>query len=274
MTRALLFLDALTAAPPGELPGWNVVRIEEGRLALTWLKHNPPELILVGERPTDVEAGEFVRRVKLDHAASLLPLIRAGVGPADRVEAEPDAWLAPAEPWRVGEAVAEALAARGERQREAARADVRLSVPSTTADLEEACGLLSGWFAACGFGAQACQHLTLASRELMANAMEWGHAMDASRRVAVHARLDREKASVSVRDTGPGFDPEAVPHAAKPGDPLGHIALRSTLKLREGGFGILMTRGMVDRLGYDATGNEASLTKYLPPRQATAEAGR
>src|SRR5262249_31352643 len=189
---------------------------------LTWLRHNPPELVLVGRRPADVSAADFVRTVKADHDFSLLPLVQVAAGGsglalafsvrAGGVRAEPDAWLDPTHPREVGACIAEALAARAERQREGARADLRLSVSSGLEHLDEVNSLFREWFAGCGFSGQASQQLTLAVRELVANAIEWGHGQDRSLDVTVHARLDHEKASVLVRDTGPGFDPTSVPH--------------------------------------------------------------
>ena len=44
-----------------------------------------------------------------------------------------------------------------------------------------------------------------------------------------------------------------------------------TLGLREGGFGILMSRGLVDELSYNEKGNEVRLVKYCPPRAQTAD---
>jgi anti-sigma regulatory factor (Ser/Thr protein kinase) len=84
--------------------------------------------------------------------------------------------------------------------------------------------------------------------------------------VAVTCRLDRDKVSVLVRDSGAGFDPGDLPHAARPGDPLGHLPVRAARQLRDGGFGILMARGLVDQLCYNEAGNEAQLIKYLPAR--------
>jgi anti-sigma regulatory factor (Ser/Thr protein kinase) len=285
MARHVLFVDEMAASPVEAAlsGGWRVTRVGEGRRALSWLRHTHPELILVGPRPADLSAVDFVRAVKADHASSLLPVVQVGADVSGldlafsvrlgRVRAEPDAWLHPDRPAEVNGAIAEALAARAERQREGARADLRLSVSSSLEVLDEVNHLFGGWFAACGFGSQACQQLTLAVRELVANAIEWGHGLDQTRDVSVHARLDHEKASVLVRDSGPGFDPTAVPHAARPGDPLGHLAVRSSLRLREGGFGILMTRGMVDQLCYNASGNEACVVKYLPSKKGTGDRG-
>jgi anti-sigma regulatory factor (Ser/Thr protein kinase) len=76
--------------------------------------------------------------------------------------------------------------------------------------------------------------------------------------------IDPEKIAITIRDTGPGFDPANLPHAAHPDDPVGHMMVRETLGLREGGFGILMSQGLVDEMSYNETGNEVRLVKYFP----------
>jgi anti-sigma regulatory factor (Ser/Thr protein kinase) len=42
--------------------------------------------------------------------------------------------------------------------------------------------------------------------------------------------------------------------------------MRESLGLREGGFGILIARGLVDDLQYNETGNEVRLVKHFAPR--------
>ena len=49
-----------------------------------------------------------------------------------------------------------------------------------------------------------------------------------------------------VADEGPGFDPNHVPHAATEDDPVAHMEIREQLGLRDGGFGIMIAKGMVD----------------------------
>ena len=73
-------------------------------------------------------------------------------------------------------------------------------------------------------------------------------------------RIDPEKVTIVIRDTGPGFNPTELPHAAGPDDPIAHMEVRESLGLREGGFGILMARGLVDELAYNKTGNEVRLS--------------
>src|SRR5262249_2772109 len=122
--------------------------------------------------------------------------------------------------------------------------------------------LLSRVLSSSGLSAREVQQLSLAVRELAANAIEWGHRKQPDRVVGVACRLGPDRVTVTVRDTGPGFDRDNLPHAARPEDPLGHLAVRAARNLREGGFGILLAAGLADELHYNAAGNEASVVKY------------
>jgi hypothetical protein len=69
-----------------------------------------------------------------------------------------------------------------------------------------------------------------------------------------------------VRDPGKGFSLQDLPHAAisnPDGSPTEHAEVRDRLGLRPGGFGILLTRQLVDELIYNEAGNEALLIKHL-----------
>ena len=90
------------------------------------------------------------------------------------------------------------------------------------------------------------QELTMAVREMGSNAIEWGHKKQVNRLVAVTYRMDAEKVTVVIQDTGPGFDRRNLPHAAQAEDPCRHMEVRGELGIRDGGFGILMTNGLVD----------------------------
>ena len=62
-----------------------------------------------------------------------------------------------------------------------------------------------------------------------------------------------------------GFRRDTLPHAASYDDPLRHMEVRERLGLREGGFGLLISRGMVDEMVFNEAGNEVTLTKRFPP---------
>jgi anti-sigma regulatory factor (Ser/Thr protein kinase) len=184
-----------------------------------------------------------------------------------RLRVEPEAEVEdPCHPPALDRAIERALAARAEARRESTLAEVRFALPSDPDRLEEMLRHLGPWLVGCGLSAYAVQQMTLAVREVGANAIEWGHCYQRERFVSVHCRLDPEKVSVLVRDSGPGFNPRNLPHAARPGDPLSHLAVRAELRLRDGGFGILMASGLVDHLCYNEAGNEAQLLKFLPAR--------
>jgi anti-sigma regulatory factor (Ser/Thr protein kinase) len=106
----------------------------------------------------------------------------------------------------------------------------------------------------------------MAVREMGTNAIESGHKNQIDRIVTVTYRIDGEKITIIVRDTGPGFNQYDLPHAAKPGDPIGHLELREKMGLREGGFGIMIARGLVNELQYNEKGNEVRLVKNFPPK--------
>src|SRR5207302_6038239 len=107
--------------------------------------------------------------------------------------------------------------------------------------------------------------LTTAVREMGNNAIEWGNRKQIERPVTVTYRIDRDKIVIVIRDEGSGFNREELPHAACAEDPAKHLSVREEKGLRVGGFGIFMTRGLVDDLQYNETGNEVRLVKRFAP---------
>ena len=69
-----------------------------------------------------------------------------------------------------------------------------------------------------------------------------------------------------IADPGPGFSPDKLEHAAVNNDndsPYGHMRVREEKGLRPGGFGLLMTRTLVDELIWNEAHNEVVFVKYL-----------
>src|SRR5439155_19561212 len=143
---------------------------------------------------------------------------------------------------------------------------VHFELQSDTRHLEELNHLLAALFLFSGLTQPQVRQLTMAVRELGSNAIEWGHRKQSERIVTVTYRIDPEKVTIVIRDPGPGFNPKSLPHAATADDPVAHMMVRETLGLREGGFGIMLARDLVDDLQYNETGNEVRLIKYFPPR--------
>jgi anti-sigma regulatory factor (Ser/Thr protein kinase) len=110
------------------------------------------------------------------------------------------------------------------------------------------------------------ENLVTAFREILLNAMEHGAGFDPEKVVEVSAIRTHDQMMFYFRDPGPGFRQRALPHAAfsnPPEDPTAHILYRMEQGLRPGGFGILMTRQLVDELIYNESGNEVLLLKRM-----------
>ena len=97
--------------------------------------------------------------------------------------------------------------------------------------------------------------------EMGGNAIEWGHRKNPDLVLRITYRIDPHCITLIIQDQGPGFNPGNLPHAASDEDPIGHIELRNELGLREGGFGIMLARGLVDEFKYNERGNEVTLVK-------------
>jgi len=110
------------------------------------------------------------------------------------------------------------------------------------------------------------EHVTTAFREILLNAIEHGGGGNPDKRVFITYVRTKRAALYYVRDPGKGFSFDHLEHAAvsNPEDsPVEHVELREKLGMRPGGFGILMTRELVDELIYNEHGNEVLLIKYL-----------
>jgi CheY-like chemotaxis protein/anti-sigma regulatory factor (Ser/Thr protein kinase) len=81
------------------------------------------------------------------------------------------------------------------------------------------------------------------------------------RRIHFHVRLTPEQAEFTIRDSGPGFDPAALPDTAD-------IAALD----EPHGRGVMLMRTFMDSVRYSETGNEVTMTKRLRPSAPAANA--
>jgi two-component system, OmpR family, response regulator len=245
---------------------------------VAWTREHRPELILLDLMLPDKDGYEVCHELKLDRATNLIPLIMvtARTTHEDRVRGlsvGANYYLTkPFGEAQLREAVREAQRWRDELKRHGAHGEVHFHIRSDVRFLEEMNALLASLFYFTRLAQPQVKQLTAVVRELGVNAIEWGHKRQSDRIVTVTYRIDHEKIAIVIRDTGPGFNPGNLPHAAGPGDPVGHLSIREALGLREGGFGIQMARALVDVLEYNDKGNEVRLVKFLPRPEGTVSA--
>ena len=114
--------------------------------------------------------------------------------------------------------------------------------------------------------AKVCEDVTSAFRELLFNAVEHGGKLDPRKRVRVSLVHGGRALVGQIQDPGRGFSLGRLPHAAisnPAGSPTQHIEIREGRGQRPGGFGILISRSLVDELAYNERGNAALFVKYL-----------
>jgi CheY-like chemotaxis protein len=105
-----------------------------------------------------------------------------------------------------------------------------------------------------------------AFRELLTNAIEWGGKLDPNRKVRISCVRAKKMLLFKIADPGTGFDIDGLRHAAisnPADDPIRHLIVREEKGLRPGGFGLAMTRSLVDELIYNEARNEVIFVKYL-----------
>ncbi|MCI0457246.1 MAG: ATP-binding protein [Gemmataceae bacterium] len=252
--------------------GFEPTVLNEGKPAVSWVRQHHPELVLLDLLLPDIDGGGFsiCEHLKLERDTNLIPVIMITclTGHEDRVrglQVGANRYLTkPFSATDLSKAIHDAFAWREEVEKRGTGGEIHFHLQSDTQYLDELNALLSSLLLFGGLPEAQARQLATAVRELGTNAIEWGHQKDVDRIVDVTYRIDHEKITITIRDSGPGFDPRTMQHAAKEDDPVGHLMVRETLGLREGGFGILLSRGLVDDLQYNEKGNEVRLTKFFP----------
>jgi DNA-binding NarL/FixJ family response regulator len=115
------------------------------------------------------------------------------------------------------------------------------------------------------------EDVATAFREMLLNAIEHGGNFDPSQYVEVCYVRTNRSIMCRIKDPGQGFTLEEILHVAvnNPSyDPIRHTLLREEQGLRPGGYGVLLTKHLVDDLVYSQKGNEVLLVKYLPSQSA------
>lgn len=115
-----------------------------------------------------------------------------------------------------------------------------------------------------------------AFHEILLNAMEHGAHFDPGQYVEVAFFRGHHVVVCRVKDPGQGFTLDELHHVARDtsvDDLLHCLAVREQQGLRPGGFGVMLTKKLLDEVVYNEKGNDVLLVKYLnlpPPAPAAA----
>jgi CheY-like chemotaxis protein/anti-sigma regulatory factor (Ser/Thr protein kinase) len=254
--------------------GFEATLLVEGKNAVDWTRRHRPDVILLDLMLPDIDGYTICETLKLDRDTNLIPVIMTTAlsGHEDMVRGlsvGANTYLTkPFTAETLNLAIQTALNWLEDLKTNGTQGEVRFHLQSDSHYLEELNHLLGSLFLFSGMSPQQIKQFTTAVREIGTNAIEWGHKKELDRIVTVDYRIDPEKITIDVKDTGPGFNPTNLPHAASQDDPIGHMMVRETMGLREGGFGIMMSRGLVDEMSYNDRGNEVRLIKYFSPRDS------
>ncbi|HYX28456.1 MAG TPA: ATP-binding protein [Pyrinomonadaceae bacterium] len=113
---------------------------------------------------------------------------------------------------------------------------------------------------------ELAEAIKFAFSEMLGNAIEHGGNSDPGKRVTVNILRLKHAVICRIKDPGAGFDPARLEHAAvnnPADDPLHHGGIREQNGLRPGGFGILLTKQLVDDLIYNERHNELMFVRFL-----------
>lgn len=263
--------DELSTQIATTLPEWNMERAGDNLDALSLIERRPFDLVITSQNTSgaaDVELLRKIRRVRPHVRLVILtnesapsdvitsmregafsyfstPFSSASFGEMIRLAAEAPCWDDGIEVISASPALIQ-LVARCDRP----TADRLLQFFHEIIDLPES----------------EKDHVSMAFREMLLNAIEHGAHFDPSQYVEISYLRARHAVMCRVKDPGEGFSLDEIKHAAisnPPNDPLRHQTYRDADGLRPGGFGVLITRNLVDEMIYGERGNDVVLIKYL-----------
>ena len=275
-SRSLLLVDdddgaheALTRALQRD--NIRIERYADGSEALARLRTAECEVVVAGPGRNGVGGLELLRRARAVRAN--LKVIVTGEADAGRVA---DAIRARAYSYFHKPAAEAALADMVRRAMESDgwKDDIRpislrpewvtLSVRCRIEAAERTTQFLRELFAAAPLPAR--EDSAMAFRELLLNGIEHGGQYNPKKRVRVSMLRTARALVVHIHDPGHGFSTDLLPHAAisnPDGEPTRHVEIRAASGQRPGGFGILMSRSLVDELLYNERGNAVVFLKYI-----------
>jgi DNA-binding response OmpR family regulator len=239
----------------------------DGESGLELARKHKPDVVLLDVMLPDLNGFEVCRRLRGDRDTMLTPIVmltalsdRANRTNGYRVGA--NAYVAkPYDPEELFNAINTARAWRTGIEQEQVQGEIHVELNSEIPFLQEVNDFLMSVTRATPFTHEQLLQLRQAIMEMGQNAIEWGNRHHSDKLVDITYRIHADRVEIVVKDQGEGFDRANLAHAANPDDPVAHMDVREKLGLREGGFGLLITSGMVDDMRYNDVGNCVTIIK-------------
>lgn len=249
--------------------GYRAVAAYDGHTAVRSVAERRPDAIVLDVMLPDMSGFEVCRGLKLRRETNLIPILMltamtdaASIRSGLRVGA--NRYLTkPFEPVELLDELKRAIEHRKELAGRQTHTSVELQVRSDNHSRAQLNDLLSELFILTPLSDEEIHQIRYAALEMIENAAEWGNRRHKDLLVTIAYEVTDKLVKFVITDQGPGFNPTLVPHAATEADPTAHLEIREKLGLRSGGFGILISRGMVDEFAYNASGNQVTMVKFF-----------
>ena len=257
---------------------WHVVHVQDNAAALEWAGTKRIDLVITGPSTSgkqDVTLLRAIRRIQPDVRVIILTDRST---PADVIASMRERAFAyfttPFTPEVFEHMVRNAMADGWEDGVKVVSATPEWICLLVRCDLQSADRLMQFMKEIACLPPEELQPVGIAFREMLMNAIRYGGKFDPDKYVEISYVKARHAVACKVKDPGVGFALDELYHAAvaNPADnPLRHLNYREAAGLPAGGYGILLTRHMVDELIYNEQGNEVLLIKYLDQEDPAAK---
>jgi DNA-binding response OmpR family regulator len=271
MDTALIVEDdpdqAQLAAQLVRLRQFEPLMAETGEAGFELARRHRPSVVLLDLMLPDTSGFEVCRRLRSDRETLLTPIVMLtalGDNQNRRHGFRVGANAYVSKPYGAADlyqAIEAARAWRARIEQNHMKGEIHVELNSETSFLQDVNDFLTSLFMSTPLTTEQVMQLRQAVMEMGQNAIEWGNRYRVEELVLITYRIFGDRVEIVIRDQGPGFDRSNLPHVANPEDPISHLDVREKLGLREGGFGLLISRGMVDELRYNDPGNEVTLIK-------------
>ncbi len=249
--------------------GFDPVQLYSGAQVAQAVREHVPGLILLDLMLPDLDGFAICHDLKKNRETNLTPVIMVtalddAMHRAQGVRVGANGYLIkPFTPEQLYAVMDKAIAWRQEHESRGTYGEIHFDIRSEATYLTQAHDMLADLFAHTPLTERQIKDLRQTVMEMGGNAIEWGHRKNPDLVLTIIYRIDPTAVTLIIRDQGPGFNPRQIPHAASDEDPIGHIDVRNDLGIREGGFGIMLAKGLVDEFRYNDKGNEVTLIKHF-----------